>query len=108
MELPEFLCMADGEIRLTGHRIGLYHVVYCYDEGYSVEKIVAHFPTLSLAHVHKVIAFYLENEEEVSAYVSNYRAELDKQEAESRRTNPVPTLKQLRERLARMHKAEQA
>lgn len=107
MELPDFLRMADGEIRLTGHRIGLYHVVHCYDEGYSVEKIAAHFPTLSLAHIHKVIAFYLENEEAVSAYVAAYRAELDKQEAESRRTNPVPTVQQLRAKLARMQKAEQ-
>ena len=34
MNLPEFLVdHPDGEIRLTGHRISLYHVVYFYQRG---------------------------------------------------------------------------
>jgi hypothetical protein len=35
MDLPDFLTRwPDGEIVLTGHRIGLYHVVRCYMVGY--------------------------------------------------------------------------
>jgi uncharacterized protein (DUF433 family) len=82
MNLPEFLVdHPDGEIRLTGHRIGLYHVVDRYQDGYSPEMLAELYPTLPLALIHKVIAFYLENQAEVDAYVAAYRAELERQEA---------------------------
>ena len=46
MNLPEFLVdHPDGEIRLTGHRISLYHVVSFYNEGFSPEMLVGQFPT---------------------------------------------------------------
>lgn len=80
MDLPSYLQNADGEIRLTGHRIGLFHVVDRYQEGYSPEMIGEEFDTLPLALIHRVIAFYLENQQEVDVYVTNYRAELDRQE----------------------------
>ena len=61
-DLPDFLTReATGEIRLSGHRIGLFHVVHYYNEGYSAEMLVCQFPTLPLALIHKVIGFYLEN-----------------------------------------------
>ena len=81
MDLPSYLEHADGEIRLTGHRIGLFHVVDRYQEGYSPEMISEEFATLPLALIYRVIAFYLENQQEVDAYVTDYRAELDRQEA---------------------------
>ena len=45
MDLPEFLLCADpqGEIRLSGHRIDLYHFVYYYNEGYSPRCCSASF-----------------------------------------------------------------
>lgn len=71
MTLPDFLHEAKyGEILLTGHRIGLYHVVKFYNEGYSPEMLLGQFPTLPLALIHKVIAFYLENRREVDDYVA--------------------------------------
>jgi len=80
MILPDFLTRdADGEIRLTGHRIGLYSVVRSYQEGHSAEQIHAEFPSLSRAHVYKVLAFYLEKQPEVDAYVTAYREELERQ-----------------------------
>ena len=45
-----------GEIRLVGHRVGLFHLVRRYREGYSPEMLVCQYPTLPLALVHKVIA----------------------------------------------------
>src|SRR4051794_23644349 len=84
MNLPEFLVdHPDGEIRLTGHRIGLHHVVFYYNEGYSPERLVGQFPTLPLALVHKVIAFYLENRAEVDAYVAEYDAAVERLRAEA-------------------------
>lgn len=81
MDLPEYLEYVDGEIRLTGHRIGLFQVVERYQAGYSPEMIGEEFPTLSLALIHRVIAFYLDNQSEVDAYVSDYRKTLDSREA---------------------------
>ncbi len=47
MKLPEFLIGdPDGEIRLRGHRIGLYTVVREYKEGRSAEEIAEKYPTL--------------------------------------------------------------
>ena len=57
MRLPDYLNNADGEIRLTGHRIGLVHVVKAYNDGNTAELIGPMFPTVPLALVHKVIAF---------------------------------------------------
>jgi uncharacterized protein (DUF433 family) len=58
MTLPDFLTQApDGEIRLAGHRIGLFHVVQGYNEGESAEMLASRYPTLPLSLVHKAIAF---------------------------------------------------
>src|SRR5271166_4164508 len=96
MTLPDFLRQAPfGEILLAGSRIGLYHVVHSYNEGYSPEMIVGQFPTLGPAHVHKVIAFYLENKPEADAYIDGCRADLERQRA----TGHHPDWETLRQRL---------
>ena len=62
MTLPDFLRADErGEIFLAGHRVTLYHVLKDYREGFSAEMLAAAYPTVPLAMVHKVIAFYLEN-----------------------------------------------
>ena len=72
MQLPDFLfCPSPGAIRLTGHRIGLEHVVDFYNQGFSAEMLIEQFPSLPLALIHKVIAFYLENQAEVDGYVAS-------------------------------------
>ena len=77
--LPDCLHWSpDGEIRVVGHRIGLYHLIYYYNEGYSAEMLLCQYPTLELVVIHKVIVFYLENREEVDAYVAAYQADLDR------------------------------
>ena len=79
MKLPEFLVdHPDGEIRLTGHRIGLYHIVRLYNAGASAEGIADEFPTLDLALIHKSIAFYLENRDEIDAYLKTQDEEIAK------------------------------
>jgi uncharacterized protein (DUF433 family) len=104
MDLPDFLPEHEyGEIRLTGHRIGLLHVVDCYTEGMSPEKIVEYFPTLSLPLVQDVVGFYLKNRTEVDVYVAACRAEIDRQAAASR---PWPDLAELRRRMEAKRRAE--
>lgn len=99
--LPDFITQdPDGILRLTGHRIGLHDLIPLYRNGYSPEMLAAHFPTLSLALIHKTIAFYLENAADMDRYVQN---ELQLS-AQQRSASTTPSLKQLRDRLAKTQK----
>jgi uncharacterized protein (DUF433 family) len=103
LELPDFLTRNRyGEIRLSGHRIGLFQVMVRYNEGYSPEAILCEYPTLSLALIDKVIAFYLDQRAEVDAYVAVTRAEIERQAAA---TSPGPTMVELRSRLEATRRA---
>jgi uncharacterized protein (DUF433 family) len=82
MNLPEFLTRNTyGEIRLTGHRIGLYSVIRVLKEGQTPEEIHETFPTLSVELIRRVLDFYYENQAEVDAYVADVATELARQEA---------------------------
>jgi len=106
MKLPDFLTQDEGGwISLAGHRIGLTHLLHYYHEGYSPEMLLAEYPALSLALIHKVIAFYLENRDEVDAYVANCQEEIERQRSAAR---PMPTLAELRRRLDAKRHAEVA
>jgi uncharacterized protein (DUF433 family) len=95
MTLPDFLSRdPGGAIHLTGQRIGLYHLVHYYNEGYSPEMLLCQYPTLPLALIHKAIAFYLENRAEVDAYVASCRDELDRQRAANPKRIDLATLRQ--------------
>jgi uncharacterized protein (DUF433 family) len=104
--LPPFLHWhPDGEVRLLGHRIGLYHFVFYYNQGYTAEMMLGQFPTLDLALIHKVIAFYLEHEREVDEYIARYRADLD----QLRAVGPhAPSVVELRKRRQANRPAESA
>lgn len=104
MNLPEFLIRQEAdEIRIAGHRIGLYHVVQYYNDGYSAEMLACQYPTLPLALIHKIIAFYLENKPDVDAYMATCQDELRQQK--SANPHPLPLAK-LRERLEAVQAAE--
>ena len=86
MNLPDFLVeLPYNDIRLTGSRIGLYHVIYGHrEQGFDAEQLHEEFPTLSVEVLNKVLEFYRQNREEVDEYVRAYREILDRQEAEGR------------------------
>jgi uncharacterized protein (DUF433 family) len=104
MTVPDFLTKDEFDhIRLTGHRISLEDIVYYYNEGYSAESLVGQFPTLSLALIHKVIAFYLENQAEVDKYAEAELAACERLRAEG---PGAPSLVELRERLEKKRRAQ--
>ena len=103
MQLPDFLFDYGGEIRLTGHRIGLYTLVRDYQEGRSVEEIAAEYPSLEPGLAQKVIDFYLANPEEVNKYVEEFRAEMERIEAAH---PPSPETLRMREQLRKLVEAE--
>jgi uncharacterized protein (DUF433 family) len=96
MNLPDFLTRHEkGEIRLTGHRIDLFHFVDFYNQGNSAEMLLGLFPTLNLALIHKVIAFYLENKADVDTYVAHCEAEIERLQTMTPR---APTIEELKAR----------
>src|SRR5262245_19623851 len=107
MTLPDFLTEdPNGFIHVTGHRIGLMHIVDLYrDERYTPELLEDHFPTLSLANIHKVIAFYLDNKAEVDAYCKAEREGIDRQMAQP---NKGPSSQELQRRMEARRKAQSA
>jgi uncharacterized protein (DUF433 family) len=96
MTLPDFLTQdQDGSIHVTGHRVGLEHLVYYYNEGYSPEMLACEYPTLGLAVIYKLFAFYLENRADVDAYISKCHEELEKHKHAAKKG---PSLEELRQR----------
>jgi uncharacterized protein (DUF433 family) len=79
--LPDFLEEADDEIRIRGHRITLYHVLTRFNDGMGPEEIVLHFPTIKISTVYRAIAFYLDHQQTIDAYLAAYRRDLDEQAA---------------------------
>jgi uncharacterized protein (DUF433 family) len=92
----------DGEIRVVGHRIGLYHFVYYYNQGFTAEMILCQFPTLELATIHKVIAFYLDHRDEVDRYAAQYQTDLDQMRSAGQH---APSVTDLRKRLEMRQRA---
>lgn len=94
--MEDYLSLIERDvIRVKGHRIGLEHIVERYREGDSPEQIAIDFPGVSLAQIYGIIAYYLQNEEEVNAYVArvNARAETAYQQWAA---NPSPMTERVR------------
>lgn len=107
MKLPEFLTeWPFGEIVLTGHRIGLYHVMRYHKDGYTAEMLHEMFPTLPLDLIEKVLAFARENQAEVDAYVDRCQAECDRHYAEHLAKGRVLDWDELRRKFEAMKQAK--
>jgi uncharacterized protein (DUF433 family) len=106
MTLPDFLRSdEDGEIFLVGHRITLYHLIKDYRQGYTAERLATAYPTLPLALVNQVVAFYLENQPEVEHYLEATQAEIERQAVAPPQG---PSLADLQRRLAARRPSESA
>ena len=60
----------EGVVRITGTRVPLETVVRAFYAGATPEEIAQDFPTVTLAQVYAVLAFYLAHRVEVDAYVT--------------------------------------
>jgi uncharacterized protein (DUF433 family) len=60
---------ADGVVRLGKTRVTLDTVVTVFNQGATAEEVVYRFPSLKLADVYATIAFYLNHQQEVEAYL---------------------------------------
>lgn len=75
---PPPLEVKDDVVRVRGTRVTLDAIVHAFNEGCTAEEILLDYPTLSLADIYAVFAYYLRHREEVDAYVA--RRHLEAQE----------------------------
>jgi uncharacterized protein (DUF433 family) len=73
----------NGDLRLKGHRINLYHVASRLRRGFSREALIEEFPTVPPVLLDEVIAFCMAHPVEIAGYVARYSDEIDRQVAES-------------------------
>jgi len=66
---------AHGVIRVEGTRVTLDTVVGAFQSGATAEEIVQQFPTLALADVYQIIAYYLHHTPDVEHYLSSRQKE---------------------------------
>ena len=67
----------DGTIRVGGTRVLLDIVVHEFNEGRTPEEIVISYPTLKLAEVYGVITYYLDNRDQIEAYLAQRQQETE-------------------------------
>jgi uncharacterized protein (DUF433 family) len=60
---------ADGVMLVGKTRVTLDTVVAAFDQGATAEEIVHRYPSLKLADVYAVIAFYLNHQQETEIYL---------------------------------------
>src|SRR5258708_21821645 len=78
----EHIEQREGVYYVPGTRISLDSIVYAFWEGCSPETIREDFEGLTFAHVYGAIAFYLDHQANVEAYLSQRKqhwAELERQ-----------------------------
>jgi uncharacterized protein (DUF433 family) len=72
-ETPPLYRLPSGAVRVRGTRVSLDSVIYAFDEGATPEQIRDDFPTLQLADIYAIGAFYLRHRDEVKAYLEQSR-----------------------------------
>ena len=86
-----------GAIRVGNTRVLLEIVIRAFQDGASPESIVNRYPTLTLPDTYGAIAYYLNNQDAVEAYL-NQREELT-ESVKQRIQNIQPDLSLIRSRL---------
>lgn len=64
-----------GGFKIKGTRIPIDNILLAYQRGQTPEQIVQDFDVLRLTDVYATIAYYLQNRDEVEAYLARRQAE---------------------------------
>jgi uncharacterized protein (DUF433 family) len=67
--VSEHIEQRDGVYYIVGTRLSLDSIVYAFREGCSPESIREDFEGLTLPHVYGAIAFYLDHQADIDAYL---------------------------------------
>jgi uncharacterized protein (DUF433 family) len=81
---------SDGVVRVGGTRVTLDTLIAAFDAGATAEEIIQQYPSVTLADVYSVIAYYLRHQSEVRAYLAErQKAAAHVREMNERRFNPA-------------------
>jgi uncharacterized protein (DUF433 family) len=90
----------DGSIEIGLSRVSLDSVVHHFKLGAAPEEIAQMYPSLQLADVYAVIAYYLNHREAIEAYLDDQEAEGEAVKAQiESQPGYQEAMKELRERL---------
>lgn len=64
-----FEFIADDDIRIKGHRIGIEDVLKYYLQGYSTEEILNELPTLNIEKIYATLTYYHQNKLKLEHYL---------------------------------------
>lgn len=70
----EYIEKLDQVYRIKGTRVALDSIIYKFQQGRSPEAIQDAFPALSLSQVYAAIAYYLDHQAELDAYLAHNEA----------------------------------
>lgn len=80
----------DGVVRVGKTRVTLDTVISAFLDGATAEEIVHQYPSLNLADVYAVIAYYLRRRAEVDAYLQQRQQQAEKlREQNESRLDPM-------------------
>ena len=88
-----------GTIRVSGTRVTLDTLIGFYRQGETPENLHEGFPTVPLADIYAVIAYYLSHQAELDAYLKQRAEEADRIRREWETRHPPPTKAELLARL---------
>jgi uncharacterized protein (DUF433 family) len=89
---------SEGVLRITGTRITLDSVIHAFRDGATPEEMCQDFPSLPLAQVYSLLAFYLNQQDEVDAYLAE-QAQANRIIRQELQTTHAAFLTDLRHRL---------
>src|SRR5262249_5299746 len=69
---------ADGTIRVGGTRVTLDTIIGAFNSGATAEEIIQQYPSVGLADVYSVIAYYLRHQTDVETYLADRRQQAAK------------------------------
>jgi len=79
LDVPGLLVStSQGTLRVAGTRVSIDSVIHAFWEGATPEEICQDFPSLTLAQVYGVIAYYLNHRDTVDAYLKKGHEEIEK------------------------------
>lgn len=67
----QYIEKQDQVYRIKGTRVALDSIIYKFQQGRSPESIQDSFPALSLSQVYAAIAYYLDHQIELEAYLAH-------------------------------------
>ena len=96
MQLEDYFeFLAEDDIRLKGHRIGIDDVLKYYLQGYCAEEILTELPTLNLEKIYATLTYYHHNRPKIDAYLLRLARQRERRYQEWA-ANPSPLIQRLR------------